>query len=62
MHDVVEYFNASTFVRLEVCLNWSNWSCLVISDEDRNLVRGTEINYIYVDGVMEIIWCSDFVC
>ncbi|GMN69086.1 hypothetical protein TIFTF001_038136 [Ficus carica] len=33
-----------------------------MSDEDRNLVRGAKINYIYVDGVMEIIWCSDFVC
>ncbi|GMN19962.1 hypothetical protein TIFTF001_047020 [Ficus carica] len=39
----------------------SNWSCTVISDEDRNLVRGAKINYIHVDGVMEIIWCSDFV-
>ncbi|GMN66634.1 hypothetical protein TIFTF001_035700 [Ficus carica] len=28
----------------------------------RNLVRGGKINYIHVDGVMEIIWCSDFVC
>ncbi|GMN65253.1 hypothetical protein TIFTF001_034315 [Ficus carica] len=33
-----------------------------MSDEDRNLIQGAKINYIHVDGVMEIIWCSDFVC